>query len=83
MDAASCRGTRLTGTCIGCNAKAAAHIFGGNIPKEKTVHDIATPDAKQKMAEQVDVLNADAAQKALQVCQLLYLLQPSSSHLSR
>ena len=53
------------------DAKAAAHIFGGNIPKEKTVHDIATPDAKQKMAEQVDVLNADAAQKALQVCQHL------------
>ena len=63
------------------DAAAAAHTFGGNILKEKTVHDIATPDAKQEMAEQVDVLNADAAQKALQVCQLLQVLHPSSSHL--
>ena len=47
--------------------EAAAHIFGRTTSEDRTVHDIATPDVKQRMADTSAVLNADAAQKALEV----------------
>ena len=47
--------------------EAAAHIFGRTTSEDKTVHDIATPDVKQRMADTMAALNADTAQKALDV----------------
>ena len=47
--------------------EAAAHIFGRSTSEDKTVHDIATPDVKQRIADTSAVLSADATQKALEV----------------
>ena len=61
--------------------EAAAHIFGRTTSEERTVHDIATPDIKQRMADTSAVLSADAAQKALEVrhCPVMPHLQASRS----
>ncbi|CAL5224706.1 g7434 [Coccomyxa viridis] len=53
------------GTHATAAKEAAAHIFGRTTSEDKTVHDIATPDIKQRMADTMAVLNADTAQKAL------------------
>lgn len=47
--------------------EAAVHVFGRTTSGEKTVHDIATPDVKQRMADSTALLSADAAHKALDV----------------
>lgn len=58
------------GTHATAAKEAAAHIFGRTTSEDKTVHDIATPDIKQRMADTMAVLNADTAQKALDVSPL-------------
>ena len=56
--------------------EAAAHIAEETTSGAKTVHDITTPDVKQRIADTTAALNADAAQKALEVSHC-----PSTVHL--